>query len=96
MQSEPNRLDRMESLLERFMVASEHDRVASNERLTRIEQVVESNNRFLEAFSTDLRSYTQRIDNLADKLDLFSSRMDGVVATSKSRQTRNHHSLSIH
>lgn len=39
--SQPDRLDRMEALLESFIVASSSDRQASNERMTRIEQRLE-------------------------------------------------------
>ncbi len=81
-----DRLDRIEALLERSIVASDErmtrieqklqDSVeASNERLTRIEQSVESNNRFLESFSQDLRTYTDSMNNLANRLD-------GVIAAS--------------
>lgn len=70
-----DRLDRIEALLERFIEASVTDRQTSNERMTRIEQAVESNNRFLEAFSADLKHYANRLDN-------FTARIDGVIATS--------------
>ncbi len=74
-----DRLDRIETLLERSIVASdermtrieqklEESVEASNERLTRIEQSVESNNRFLEFFSQDLRTYTESMNNLANSL----------------------------
>ena len=56
--NQPDRIDRIEALLERFIDASFADRQASNERMTRLEQVVDSNNRFLQAFSTDLKRYT--------------------------------------
>lgn len=57
-----DKLDRIEALLERSIVASdermtrieslvESNHQESNERLTRIEQIVESNNKFLESFS---------------------------------------------
>lgn len=56
---------------------------ASDERLTRIEQVVESNNRFLESFSQDLKRYTDSMNNLA-------TRIDGVIATNnQDRQETN-------
>lgn len=75
MTNSSDRLDRIEALLERFIDASVADRQASNERMTRIEQAVESNNRFLEAFSADLKHYANRLDN-------FTARIDGVIATS--------------
>ena len=56
--NQPDRIDRIEALLERFIDASFADRQASSERMTRLEQVVDSNNRFLQAFSTDLKRYT--------------------------------------
>lgn len=85
-----DRLDRIESLLESFIAASLADRQASNDRMTRIEEglerterVVESNNRFLESFSSDLRRYTDSMNNLAN-------RIDGVIATNnQDRQEAN-------
>lgn len=52
--NQPNRLDGIENLLERFIVASATDRQASTERLTRIEQLVESNSRSIQALNDDL------------------------------------------
>ena len=46
--------------------------IASNERLTRIEQLVESNNRFLEAF-------THRVDRLAERVDRLTQTTEEVV-----------------
>ena len=85
-----DRLDRIESLLESFIAASIADREASSERMTRIEEglerterVVESNNRFLESFSSDLRRYADCMNNLAN-------RIDGVIATNnQDRQEAN-------
>lgn len=85
-----DRLDRIESLLESFITASLADRQASSERMIRIkeglertERVVESNNRFLESFSSDLRRYTDSMNNLAN-------RIDGVIATNnQDRQEAN-------
>lgn len=69
------RLTRIENLVE-----SNH--LESNERMTRIEsgserleQVVISNNRFLESFSTDIRRYVDTMNN-------FAARLDGIIATS--------------
>lgn len=59
----------------------ERDVRESHERLTRIEQLVESNNRFLEGFSQRIDRYITRMDNLANKLDTFSSRIGGVIFT---------------
>lgn len=96
-----DRLDRIESLLERSIVASdermtrieqrlEQSTAASDERLTRIEQglerleqVVTSNNRFLESFSQDLKTYSDSMNN-------FVTRIDGVIATNnQDRQESN-------
>ena len=78
-----DRLDRVEALLEAFIAASVADRQVSNERLTRIEQVVESNNKFQSHFSADLRRYTETLNN-------FATRIDGVIATSnQDRQDTN-------
>ena len=78
-----DRLDRIEALLQQSVIAS-------NERLTRIEQIVESNNRFLEGFSERIERYTARMDNLAHKLDNFSTRTDGMIFTAnQDRQETN-------
>lgn len=62
------KLDKLASIVQQSIVASD-------ERLTRIEQLVESNNRFLESFSQDLKNYTNSMNNIA-------TRMDGIIATS--------------
>ncbi len=68
--------------LDRFASTVSTAITASNERLTRIEQLVEtnsqkitdltqvvaSNNRFLESFSQDLRRYTDNMDRLTHQL----------------------------
>lgn len=54
MTNSSDRIDRMEALLEQFIAASTADRQESNERLTRIEQLVESNSRSIQASSDEL------------------------------------------
>lgn len=71
--NQPSNIERIEELLEVFVSASIANQQRSDERLTRLELIVESNNRSLEAFSQDLRKYTQSMHSLA-------SRMDGVIA----------------
>lgn len=78
----------------RLEIALERDRQESNERMTRIEngldrveQIVESNNRFLESFSTDIRRYTDTMNNLA-------TRIDGVIATSNQDRDESNSRLS--
>jgi ATP phosphoribosyltransferase len=69
--------------LDKFASTVERAITASDKRLTRIEQVVESNNRFLESFSQDLKRYTDSMNNLA-------TRIDGVIATNnQDRQETN-------
>lgn len=55
--NQPNRLDRVESLLERFIAASEFERVASNERLTRLEVTVNSHSRSIQALTDDIAEF---------------------------------------
>lgn len=76
-----DRLDRIEELLRQSIIASdermtriEQSMLASDQRLTRIEHIVESNNKFLESFSTDLKRYTDSMNNLA-------TRIDGIIAS---------------
>ena len=81
-----NRLDRIEALLEHFVVVSdermtrsEQSMLQSDQRLTRIEQIVDSNNRFLESFSRNLQQYSTSMDN-------FAKRIDGVIATNNEQR----------
>ena len=78
------RVDRLEQAIEADRAASNQrmtqfdqrlDRFAleSHQRLTRIEQSVESNNRFLEAFSQDLRRYTDNMDRLTQQLSAVTA-----------------------
>jgi len=57
--------------------------LASDKRMTRIEQAIESNNRFLEAFG-------QSVKKFADTATVLNQRLDGVIATANSdRQETN-------
>ncbi len=89
-----DRLDRIETLLERSIVASdermtrlEQSLSASDERMTRIEQIVESNNRFLESFSANVNRYVDTMNNLA-------ARMDGIIATANQDKQETNSRLS--
>ncbi len=96
-----DRLDRIEALLERSVTASdermtrleqsmERQSQESNERMTRVEQVVASNNKFLEAFTADLKRYTDTMNNLGNRIDNLVSRIDGVIAANnQDRQESN-------
>lgn len=57
--NQPDRLDRMETLLERFIDASVADHAASNERMTRLEQTMERQN----------RESNERMERLSEKTD---------------------------
>jgi paraquat-inducible protein B len=59
---------------------------SSNERLTRIEQLVESNNRFLESFGQDVKQLTQKVDRLTDNTDRVIQQM--AASTSNANQER--------
>lgn len=74
--------------LDKFAAAVEQAIVKSDERLTRIEQVVESNNRFLESFSQDLKQYT-------DSMNSFATRIDGVIATNNQDRQETNSRLAI-
>jgi hypothetical protein len=52
---------RTNETLDRFASTVSSAIMSSNERLARIEQLVESNNRFLKTFSQDLRQYTDNM-----------------------------------
>ena len=75
--------------LDKFASTVEQAIVASNDRLERIERIVESNNRFLESFSADLRNYADSMNNMA-------TRMDGIIATNnQDRQETNNRLAAI-
>ncbi len=89
------RMTRFEQGMERMQQRLEESAKASDERMTRVEEglerverVVESNNRFLESFSTDLRRYTDSMNNLA-------TRIDGVIATSNQDRQESNSRLAV-
>lgn len=103
-----DRLDRIETLLEQFIIASAASSQASNERMTRLEQsqavsdermtrveegleriekIVESNNRFLESFSFDLKRYSDSMNN-------FVNRTDVIIANSNQHRDETNSRLS--
>ena len=65
-------LDRFASTVATAIQANNEAIVASDERLTRIEHLSESNNRYLEAF-------TQRVERLAEKIDRLAETTDRVI-----------------
>lgn len=52
-----DRLDRMQELIENFIAASVADRAASNERLTRVEQIISSNAQSIQALTDNLVTF---------------------------------------
>ncbi len=72
--------------LDRFASTVSTAITASNERLTRIEQLVESNNRFLETFGQDVKQLTQKVDRLTDNTDRVIQQM--ASTTSNANQDR--------
>jgi ABC-type transporter Mla subunit MlaD len=72
--------------LDRFASTVSTAIAASNERLTRIEQLVESNNRFLETFGQDVKQLTQKVDRLTDNTDRVIQQM--AASTSNANQER--------
>ena len=86
--SSNDRLDRLEALLERFISASDERMTRFDQGLERVELVVASNNKFLEAFSTDLRRYTETLNN-------FATRIDGMVATNNQDRQESNSRLAL-
>jgi ABC-type transporter Mla subunit MlaD len=72
--------------LDRFASTVATAITASNERLTRIEQLVESNNRFLGSFGQDVKKLTQKVDRLTDNTDRVIQQM--AATTSNANQER--------
>jgi methyl-accepting chemotaxis protein len=72
--------------LDRFASTVSTAIASSNERLTRIEQLVESNNRFLESFGQDVKQLTQKVDRLTDNTDRVIQQM--ASTTSNANQER--------
>jgi uncharacterized coiled-coil protein SlyX len=78
--AQPDRLDRIEALLERIAIESdarmsriEQVLEGNSQRIIELTQVVASNNRFLESFSQDLRRYTDNMDRLTHQLAATTS-----------------------
>jgi uncharacterized coiled-coil protein SlyX len=78
--AQPDRLDRIEALLERIAIESDArmSRIeqvveGNSQRITELTQVVASNNRFLGSFSQDLRRYTDNMDRLTHQLAATTS-----------------------
>jgi uncharacterized coiled-coil protein SlyX len=104
--AQPDRLDRIEALLERMAIESDvrMSRIeqvveGNSQRITELTQVVASNNRFLESFSQDLRRYTNNMDRLTHQLAATTSnanqdRMD--VTTRLSAISRKVDAISTH
>lgn len=83
MAASDERMTRLEQSMERQSQESNERMTRFEQGLERVELVVASNNKFLEAFSTDLRRYTETLNNLAN-------RIDGMIATSnQDRQESN-------
>jgi ABC-type transporter Mla subunit MlaD len=68
-------LDRVASTVTTAIQVNTQAIAADNERMDRLDeaileltQLVGSNNRFLEAFSQDLRRYTENLDNISQQL----------------------------
>ena len=82
------RMTRIEQRLEQSAIASDERMTRIEQGLGRVEQVVQSNNRFLESFSADLRRYTDSMNNLA-------TRIDGVIATNNQDRQENNSRLAV-
>ena len=70
--------DASDERMRRIEQERDADRQESNKRLTRIEQAVESNNRFLEAFGRDVKRFTETASNLTNRIDgvIFTANQD--------------------
>ena len=83
MTNSSDRIDRMEALLEQFIAASTADRQESNERLTRIEQLVESNSRSIQASRDELvefkLSVAEERQELREAILRLTTLNEGVV-----------------
>jgi uncharacterized coiled-coil protein SlyX len=74
-------LDRFASTVTTAIQANNDAIAAGNARMDRLEQVVTeltqvvgSNNRYMEAFSQDLRRYTENLDNISQQLAASTAR----------------------
>jgi predicted RNase H-like nuclease (RuvC/YqgF family) len=61
-------LDRFASTVAAAITANNEQIAANSTQLMRIGQLVESNNRFLEALGQDLRRYSDNMDRLSNQL----------------------------
>lgn len=100
----PDRLDKIEALLESFITASIADRASSNERMTRLEQstaasdermtrVEEGLERLDQAVVSNnrfLESFSTDIKRYVDTMNNLAASIDGIIATTnQDRQETN-------
>lgn len=79
-------LDRFASTVATAIAANNEAIQSSHERMTRIEQLVESNNRFLESFGQDVKQLAQKVDRLTENTDRVIQQM--ASSTSSANQDR--------
>ena len=95
-----NRLDRIEALLEHFVVVSdermtrsEQSMLQSDQRLTRIEQsMLQSDQRLtrieqiVDSNNRFLESFSRNLQQYSTSMDNFAKRIDGVIATNNEQR----------
>lgn len=93
--SDPNRLDRIEALLERSIIESDqrqreadqrqHEADQRNrqadERLTRIEALVQSNARSIEAMGTQFEETKRLADRVFQRMDSLTQQLSAIVGS---------------
>lgn len=104
--SNSDRLDKVESLLESFIAASIADRQASNERMTQLEKHLEesaktSNERMtrieqsVESNNRFLQSFSQDLRRHVDTMNNLAQRIDGVIAASNQGRDETNSRLAV-
>lgn len=86
--NDPDRLDRIESLLERSIVESDQRHREADERLTRIEaivqsnaQIIQSNARSIEAMGTQFEETKRLADRVFQRMDSLTQQLSAIVSS---------------
>lgn len=94
-QNDPNRLDRIEALLERSIVESDQRHREADERLTRIEaivqtnaQIIQSNARSIEAMGTQFEDTKRLADRVFQRIDSLTQQLASSVSDRNEERTQ--------
>lgn len=75
----PDRLDRIEALLERSIIESDQRHRAADERLTRIETIVQSNAQITQSNARSIEAISTQFEDTKRLADRVFQRMDSLT-----------------